>query len=163
MRTPAIVGKLWRRGFTLAATARGTLWVDYREPISAEDLAEIKAAKQVILGFLRERDARLTAETVGRLRRGHVWLTANLARHMEAGPGGDSEWLAALDKWLSGEAVLRVVLGWQGCIYGRNGVCPADAPVCCAACAQSGQWRESGGQGHRFVGLTDCTDKSIPA
>lgn len=129
-------------GVTLSLTDDGRL--TYRAPagvITPELKGQLTAHRDRLTAEL-VRDQKITRETVERLRNGQRWLTANLERHMSAGPGGDPAWNRSLTVWDSGERLLRNLLHYQGCIWPGEGVCPTDAPVCCRACGDSGKWNQ---------------------
>lgn len=112
----------------------------YRAPrgiVTADLLADMKANRAALMGEL-DRDARITGETVERLRKGQLWLRGTVNRHMNAGHGGDRLWLRGLDVWDNGTRILYHVLHYERCIWWPERVCLSDTPVCCVACGQSG-------------------------
>ena len=76
---------------------------------------------------------------IARLRKGQPWLCSEYNALMalpDLGLGSprEAKWLEWLDVWDSLDQILRFVYGFTHCP--QIGVCLADAPVVCRACAR---------------------------
>ena len=73
---------------------------------------------------------------LGRLQAGSRWLAEHHQLLLEDDPLGASgdRLLQVLDGWDRLERPVRVVYGFQYCVFGVGQTCPEDAPVRCGAC-----------------------------
>ena len=51
-------------------------------------------------------------------------------------------WTPTLDRYESGERLLRELFGYEGCVHGPDKVCPPNQLVACEFCVESGRWRD---------------------
>lgn len=73
-----------------------------------------------------------------RLRKGYGWLTEQHRLWLKDDPMAvsDEVFSAALIGWDGMERIFRCS-GYEGCIWGTNNLCVADAPIVCDACVGS--------------------------
>jgi hypothetical protein len=79
----------------------------------------------------------LTDHLLTRLRNGSAWLTAAHQAWLDRTPAApsDEKFSVALAAWTEMERSLRLVFGYEGCVFGPDRSCSQDAPVRCDACA----------------------------
>lgn len=80
----------------------------------------------------------VTDGLLNRLRAGSQWLTAQHLAWLEGSPdaGSDERFSVALAAWTEMERSLRLVFGYEGCVFGPDRRCPDDAPVICDFCME---------------------------
>jgi hypothetical protein len=73
---------------------------------------------------------------LSRLRAGSQWLTAQHQAWLDSKPdaASDERFSVALAAWGEMERSLRLVFGYEGCVFGPDQRCPYDAPVICDSC-----------------------------
>ena len=147
MTAVEVLGELRQRGVTLEPNGdslryrapKGVLTVELREAL-VENKAELiqllsKAETSTVKLSSFQSDA-LSAHLLSRLQAGSRWLTAEHQAWLEdrKDAASDERFSVALDAWAGMERSLRLVYGYQGCVFGPSGRCPADAPVSCDRC-----------------------------
>lgn len=113
------------------------LYVDTISPGVLKRVHEAKRSGVKITGTFKE-DAGSLEDLLDNLRKGSRWLAK---QHVKLWDDPDSvdldKYTAALDKWDSLEATLRLAHTYTACIFGEGKRCPEDAQPACQACANS--------------------------
>lgn len=80
----------------------------------------------------------LTDHLLSRLQAGSQWLTAQHQAWPEDQPdtASDERFSVALAAWDEMERPLRLVFGYEACVFGPDRRCLDDAPVICDFCAE---------------------------
>jgi hypothetical protein len=75
----------------------------------------------------------VTDHLLSRLQSGSHWLTAQPQAWLEGRPdaASDERFSVALAAWTEMERSLRLVFGYEGCVFGPDQRCPDEAPVVC--------------------------------
>lgn len=100
-----------------------------------ELLAEIRTYKPVIQEYL-------SGDLLARLRKGHEWMIEHYQLFLVNDPtrASDAAFAESLAQWDRLELELRMIHGYQGCVYGEGERCPdtegMPAPVVCDACVE---------------------------
>jgi hypothetical protein len=107
---------------------------------------QIRARYKILTVNLRQPSSTLstfapnevTDGLLNRLRAGSQWLTAQHLAWLEGSPdaGSDERFSVALAAWTEMERSLRLVFGYEGCVFGPDRRCPDDAPVICDFCME---------------------------
>jgi diadenosine tetraphosphatase ApaH/serine/threonine PP2A family protein phosphatase len=98
---------------------------------------EIRRCKAEIMALLCEpRSNAVMDHLLSRLQAGSRWLTAQHQAWLDSKPdaASDQRFSVALAAWSEMERSLRMVFGYEGCVFGPDQRCPKDAPVICDAC-----------------------------
>ena len=98
-------------------------------------MAELRRFKPVIQEYL-------SGDLLARLRNGHKWMTEQYELFNQDNPqrASDAAFTESLSRWVTLELELRMIHGYQGCIYSEGERCPDTeemrAPVICDACVK---------------------------
>jgi hypothetical protein len=103
-------------------------WKDNLEPRSC--------AKSVISAESAFQPNAITDHLLSRLQSGSHWLTAQHLAWLEGkqNAASDERFSIAVAAWGEMERSLRLVFGYEACIFGPGSRCPEDAPVICDFC-----------------------------
>ena len=96
-------------------------------------LPDVLVHKAALIALLTESSSPETL--LARLHKGHVWLLDQHQRWQsgDTTAANDAEFSRVWNGWWELDRQLRADYGFQGCIYGPDGVCPEDFP--CQGCA----------------------------
>ena len=98
-------------------------------------LAELRRFRPIIREYL-------SGDLLARLRKGHKWMIEQyqLFNQDDTARASDAAFTESLSRWIVLELELRMIHGYQGCVYGEGERCPdtegMPAPVVCDACVE---------------------------
>jgi hypothetical protein len=113
------------------------LVVEPGSKLPPELVAEVRQHKSELMTLLSPPYPE-ASRLLSRLRAGGKWLTSQHKAWLEGKRTAvsDERFSAALEAWDLMERSLRMVFGYEGCVFGPDRRCPEAAPVVCDFCAK---------------------------
>ena len=134
MNTTEVLDRLTQLGIT-ARTAGEKLLLEPGSKVPADLMAEVKEHKSDIVSHLRREESAERSALLDRLRTGQAWLLDQHQRWQndDTTAATDAEFSRVWNGWWELDDRLRAEHGFQGCVFGPNGICPEGFP--CQGCA----------------------------